>query len=583
MHSYIPELRNQLSKGKITRREFIRYATLLGVSFSAAQIIAACQPEAETPAATAAPTSTSRPTEMEAPTETSAPAQVPTTSQMPLKFPDASPTRGGTLRYAHPVRTPDHPARYASSQQANPMGFVLEYLTYTDENVTTHPWLLDRWEASDDLKTWTLYLREGIKFNNGDDLTSDDVVFSMEQWLDPEIASSMVGLLTSLSPTGIEKVDTTTVRLHLDDPEIGIPEFLYHYPAQILNHRTFEGDILAAPHGTGPFSVEEHIPEERVVLTARDDYWRIGADGNPLPYLDGITFIDLGDDRAAWTSAFKSGQIDTFYFPTVAQWEVFKDDPDAIVLPIQSANHRVLRMRADREPWTDNNVRMALKLCQDRDKILALAQLGEGVVGQDHAVPPMYPDYCPVDTPTYDPESAKALLADAGYPNGLDVEMAVNNSQPETVRYAEILKEDAEPAGFRIALNLMPSSNYWDVWTEVDLGITSWGGRPLSTIILSLAYSCDKDGNPVPWNETHWCDEEFNQLLNQAKVTLDVDERRKIMCNLERIQQERGTIGVGFFLNKWDIFRKEFQGATPHPEGYPYPMWYELWREGGAT
>ena len=115
---------------------------------------------------------------------------------------------------------------------------------------------------------------------------------------------------------------------------------------------------------------------------------------------------------------------------------------------------------------------------------------------------------------------------------------AVATGWPDVVAYGETLKQDAVAGGFNITLNTMPSSQYWDLWTEVDLGITPWTHRPLGTMVLNLAYICDANGEPVPWNETRWCDEEFHGLLMEANGILDVEERRKIMKKLEEIQME---------------------------------------------
>ena len=110
------------------------------------------------------------------------------------------------------------------------------------------------------------------------------------------------------------------------------------------------------------------------------------------------------------------------------------------------------------------------------------------------------------------------------------------------MRYAEILKQDAAPAGFRINIETMPNSQYWEKWTEVDLGVTTWAHRPLGTIVLNLAYTGDAEGKPVAWNETRWVDKEFDALIREANGTLDLEKRRQIFCKLETIQQEEGQI-----------------------------------------
>ena len=149
---------------------------------------------------------------------------------------------------------------------------VIDYLTYTNEKNVTHPWLLEKWEASDDVKTWTLFLRKGIKFNHGPELTADDVIWNFGQWLNKDVGSSMLGLIADyISLANIEKVDNYTVRLNCTRPEIGVPEHLYHYVAQILP-KDFEGDWLKQPYGTGAFTVEEYKMEERCVLVAREGW-----------------------------------------------------------------------------------------------------------------------------------------------------------------------------------------------------------------------------------------------------------------------------------------------------------------------
>ncbi|MBS1251876.1 MAG: Heme-binding protein A [Anaerolineales bacterium] len=561
MHPYIPELADKLRKGEVSRREFLRLATLTGMSYGAAQFMAAC--------GGAAPSG--------APAE-EAPAEEAPAEEAPAV---AGPKRGGTIRGSMQVIRIDHPARYSWVYDANVTRHVCEYLTLTDGNNITHPYLLEKWEASDDLLTWDLHLRKNVTWNNGDPFTADDVIFTMNEWLNPEVGSSILGLMSYLQPTGIEKVDDHLVRLNLDVAEIAVPEHLFHYPAQVLNHRTFEGDIVAQPVGTGPFTLEEYSVGERAVLKRRDDYWQMGEDGKPLPYLDEIIYIDQGEDQTAAVTAIKAGQIDHIFDVAPPTWEALKDFEDVEVHSIGTARTRVLRMRVDKEPWTDPRVRKALRLCQKRQRILDLAFFGEGLIGQDHHVAPgVHPEYAEVPTPEYDPEQAKALLDEAGYPDGLDVELAIGTGWPDVVSYGETLKEDAAAGGFNITLNTMPNSQYWDLWTEVDLGITPWTHRPLGTMVLNLAYICDAEGEPVPWNETRWCDDEFTELLVQANGTLDVDERREIMKKLEEIQMERGSIGIAYFFTTWIIMNKKFKNVHPHPT--VYDLWNDLWYDPEA-
>lgn len=534
MHPAVPELKNDLDKGKISRREFLRYATLLGLSVSAAGQLA--------------------------------------NFAFPGKASAAAIKRGGTLKISSPVHKVTHPAQFSWIAPSNQLRQVAEYLTYTDENNLTHPYLLENWQASADLKTWTLNLRQGIKFNNGDEFVADDVVFTMNQWLDKDVGSSMKGMIGAyLDVSGIEKASNYQLKLHLKAAEIAVPEHMFHYPAMVLNHRTFEGDFIKAPHGTGPYTLETYREGERCVIKRRNDYWNKGADGQPMPYLDSVEFTDMGTEMPPQIAAIQAGEIDIIDFGDISATEAFnalKNDPRVNIAPVTTNQTRILRMRVDMKPWSDNKVRMALKLCQHREKILALAYFGEGLQGQDVHVSPKHPEYCPISTPQYQPEKAKQLLKEAGYPNGLDVNIAVGSGWKEIVRYAEILKEDAAPAGFRINIQTMPNSQYWEKWTEVDLGITTWAHRPIGTMVPSLAYVGDADGKPAAWNETRWVDDEFSKLLTEANGTLDLEARRKIFCKLEKIQQERGSIGNAFWINVWTITGKRVQGIASHPSLY---------------
>jgi peptide/nickel transport system substrate-binding protein len=559
-HPAIPDAYEKMLQGRITRRDFLRFSTLLGLSSGAAYFLAACGAPTEV-AAPAEPVATAVPVEPAAPAATAVPA--------------SGIKRGGTWTSAMELQLLDHPARLSWVQGANIVRQVSEYLTETGADNVTRPLLLDRWEASDDVKTWDLYLKEGIKFNNGDPFTSDDVMFTFGEWLNPDVGSSMLGLMAYLrGMQDVEKVDDYHVRLHLQFGDIAVPEHLFHYPAVVL-HRGFEGDIIKKPVGTGAFTLEEYAEGERAVFKRRTDYWQKGADGDPLPYLDQVTYVST--DMDAGLAALQSGQVDSLYQPRPTDFQALQGVEGVTLRPVPTSQALIGRMRVDLAPWDDVRVRNALKMCQDRAKILQLAYFGEGDLSLDAHVAPSHPEYCEKPVPKYDPEGAKALLqeyaAEKGIELPLKVTLATKNDQSEP-EFAQALKELAEPAGFEIALDITDPAGYWDRWTEVDLGITTWTHRPLATMVLPLAYTKEAIGN---WNETRWTDDEFETVLREAQGTLDVEARRALMCTIEDIMQERGPIFNSFWKNVWNATNSKFQNVVAHPTAYD--LLNEVWKD----
>ena len=575
VHPHIPSAYESLVQGRISRREFMRTSTLLGMGAGVAALAAACGTQEAADSGAAEPVEEAE-VVVEEPTAAPEPTDEPE--------PEVSGKRGGTIRVGSDIKAVDHPARYSWIFDANQTRMVYEYLTETDKDNITHPYLLDNWEASDDLTTWTLNLRKGVLFSNGDELKAEHVLWNMEQWLNVDVGSSILGLWEGFLPaTGIEVVDEYTIRLNLDAPLLAVPEQLFHYPAQII-HPSFDGDISSGnTPGTGPHVIDEYVTGERVRTVARwangdETYWQMGDDGKPLTYYEALEWVALGEDATAYVAAIQGGQIDAIYSGNVGPdtFLALQGNPDIEMAGIPTSNTRVWRMRQDQDPWTDIRLVNAVKKVQDREKILAAAFFDEGIVGYDTHISPVHPAWSPMDVPAYDPEGAMALLAEAGV-ESLDFDVSVGTGWPDVVSFAETVQQDAKAANINITLDTMPNAAFWDLWSETTVGITPWTHRPLAVMLLPLAYIGDADGNPVPWNETRWIDQEFMDILKEAQGTLDVEARRVLTGQLQQIQQERNAVLISYFMNVWQPVRNNIKGVNGHPTNYN--LWQEAWVE----
>src|SRR6185312_14015718 len=365
-----------------------------------------------------------------------------------------------------------------------------------------------------------------VKWHNGRPFTADDVVWNIKRVLDPATGSSVLGLMKGFiledyetgekdakgkpkkssrlwKPDAIEKIDDHTVRLNGKSADLAIPEKLYHYPFLILDPAD-KGVFKIGANGTGPFELTENEIGRRQVFKARKDYWG-GA-----PHLDQLEFIDLGDDPSASISALASRQVDGLYLADVVQLDALKQIDHAQIHQVGTAYTAVARVHPDK-PFNDKRVRQAMRYAVNAKPVLEISQRGLGSVGEHHHVAPVHPEYAKVPPMSFDLAKAKALLAEAGYPNGIDVEIACRPDPAWELLAVQAMVEQWKAAGIRVKINVLPSTQYWEVWTKVPFGFTTWAHRPLGVMTYSLAYRTG-----VPWNESHWSNPEFDKLLTIA-------------------------------------------------------------------
>ncbi|HBK77627.1 MAG TPA: ABC transporter substrate-binding protein [Gammaproteobacteria bacterium] len=535
-HAAMPGLKDDLQEGRITRRDFLRYATLLGVSTTAAYKLANKVNTGE-----------------------------------PLLIPIAragSMPKGGTLRISMRVQEIHSPHTFAWLSESNIFRGTNEYLTYTDYQNVTRPALVESWSVSDDIRTWTLNLRKW-KWHSGRDFTADDVIWNIKRCLDPATGSSVLGLMKGYmmddagenlwDANALEKVDDHTVNMNLKTANVAIPEHLFHYPMAIIDPDE-GGKYGAGSNGTNVFDLVEFKLGEKAVLKARKgaQHWNGG------PHLDAIEWIDLGDDYSAQLAAFASGQVHGAYDAPVGQMDAYAQMPGLRNMDVATAGTGVLRGQVDEAPFNDPRVRKAMRLAVDSRQALEVAQRGVGVAGEHHHVCPIHPDYHELPFMARDVEAAKALLTEAGYPNGIEIGgIACKKDPPWELAAVEVMVEQLKDAGIRAEINLLPSSEFWGIWDKTRLGFTSWAHRPLGFMVLGLAYR-----SGVPWNESHFNDAEFDETLTQAEGIPDARERSKLIGKLETIMQERGPIVQPIWLGRYTPWHENVLGYNAHPTLY---------------
>lgn len=427
---------------------------------------------------------------------------------------------GGTLRMTHDLgmggaETLDP---YDANRFWPTIDMVFEGLVTADPKSGVLPALATSWQSSPDLKIWTFKLRPHVTFQDGSPFTSADVVYSIGRMTDAKFDSplrSTLGIIKS-----VKAVDPLTVEMDLSTGEADLPLLLADYRALITKTGS-AGDFKTHAIGTGPFEIKALSVQGTTVLDAYPGYWR------GKPQLDSIKITAIADSSAR-IQALLGGQIDLLLTIDPKQAPLVEHDPALRVQHVQTGNWNGLMMNMTDKPFNDPRVRKALRMVVDRDTLSTL------VLGKGGGVPtcddPIWEGdryywngACPRDI-----AGAKKLLVEAGYPNGIDVELWTSDVEENMVALAEAYQAQAKDAGIRVKVTVAASDGYWDkVWRHMPFVVDSWDQRP-ATQVLNEAFR-----SGAPWNSTYQADPVFDKMVDEARSEPDFAKRRALYIAIQ--------------------------------------------------
>ncbi len=443
-----------------------------------------------------------------------------------------APVPGGTLM----VGMQPGNGQYDPVMMAGSVGDILlvcqvqENLVALGQDFSVKPWLATSWDSPDG-QSWTFMLEEGVTFSNGEAFTSEDVIYSFERLQSKE--SPMAGVYANIEEVVADSPTQVTFNLKSVDSEF--PSSLTDYRAKMLCKTV--ADPMTELVGTGPFMLDSFAAEDRAVLKKNPTYWQKDAEGNALPYFDGVEFI-YSPDTAGQIEGLQGGALNWVGGLTAEQKQTVEANPSLKVITANTNYMNALQIRVDQGAGKDVKVRQALWLGTDRQAIIDLVAPGVGVPGNGTFVGPAYAAYFTEEQPAYDPEAAKQLLADAGYADGLEIKLVAQTADPIPA-VATAWQAQMKEIGVDVKIQQVPTDVFYadkgtDNWYQADFGIVDWGTRASPITYFKLALTSD-----APWNYSRWKNPEFDKLVSEIPLALEEAERADLYKQAQALLQEQ--------------------------------------------
>jgi peptide/nickel transport system substrate-binding protein len=528
---------DELSAGKISRREFVRRGTVLGLSLPALSFIAAaCGGDDDDGAATGATDTT-----------------------------DGGAQAGGTLRTAliSPAGALD-PLTVGDEGGLATLGQSGEYLAWSDDELMLQPRIAESWEPNEDGSVWTFTIRQGVTFHDGTPLTAEDVVATIEYHLGNE-SNALSALGGVLSAGNTQLADDTSVEFTLDAPNGNFPYLVSsdNYNLIILP-KTFKGDWESDFIGTGPWKLDTYTPEVGVNYVKNPDYW----DTSRMPLAD-RNEVKYYEDEQARVAALQGGEVDVVSNFSVAGGGALLEDPSYTIIELRASQHRKVHMRTDMEPFKDKRVRQAMALAVNRQALVDGLFEGRADLGNDSPFAPAFPSTDPsVAQREQDLEQATQLLEAAGQGGGLKVKLESWQGF-EIPDLAVLLQNNWAEIGVTVDLQITDDGAYYgdftyggSRWLDSPFGITDWGHRGVPNVFLTSAL-----GSKGPWNAPHFKNPAFDKLVADYVAAFDLDSQRAAAKQIqEMLLDETPAIFPYFYFHL--AATKNVDGVEPTGMGH---------------